>query len=107
LLLKDNVDVVIPALNEPYLPKLLESLNGYDVHVQNEKGLSYAVWKGIQSINKDGVVVVMDADGSHPPEAIPKMVDMLSSRTWFIVGSRYCKGGYSWDSIPRKVMSML
>jgi len=103
---KNDVSIVIPALNEPYLPKLLQKLNVYDVHVQSEKGLVHAVWKGIKT-SKSNIVVIMDADGSHPPEAIPRMISMLNSRTWFIIGSRYCKGGYSGDSIPRKIVSMI
>jgi glycosyltransferase involved in cell wall biosynthesis len=106
LLLNDNVAVVIPALNEPYLPKLLNHLQSYHIHIQGEKGLSYAVWKGIQNC-KGNVVVVMDADGSHPPEAIGKMCNLLNEDVWFIVGSRYVKNGYSYDSFLRKAISLI
>lgn len=100
----DNVTVVLPCLNEPYLSTLLEQLEDYHVQVQTEKGLSHAVWIGIHKA-KDPNIVVMDADGSHPPEAIPRMINILSSRICLVVGSRYCEGGYSYDSLIRKIVS--
>lgn len=100
-----EVTVIIPALNEPYLPKLLEKLKDYKVDVRTEKGLAYAVWRGIQEA-KSEIIVVMDADGSHPPEAIPKMVQMLNEETWFVIGSRYVKGGYNYDSFMRRFISL-
>ena len=102
----DKVTVIIPALNEPYLPSLLKHLGNYDVHVRSEKGLSFAVWKGIQESNGE-LIVVLDGDGSHSPNAIPRMIDMLNSRTCLVVGSRYCKGGYSYDSTLRKIVSLV
>ena len=100
-----RVSIVVPALNEPHLPQLLNELSSYEVHVQTEKGLSYAVWKGIQHARGD-VVAVMDADGSHPASAIKPMFSMLNEDVWFVAGSRYVKGGYSHDSIMRKVISL-
>jgi dolichol-phosphate mannosyltransferase len=104
-LLKSDVGIIIPALNEPYLETLVHKLEGYTIHVETERGLSFAVRHGIL-MSDEKVLVVMDADGSHPPEAIPEMVNMLDSRTWFIIGSRYLNGGYSYDSIPRKIVSL-
>jgi len=104
---KSDVSIVIPALNEAYLPKLKKKLKDYDVHVQSEKGLSFAVWKGIQKAEGE-IVVVLDADGSHPTGSIMDMCSRLSlsgPQVWFIIGSRYCQGGYSFDSLPRKIIS--
>lgn len=101
-----KVSVIIPALDEPYLKTLvLYFPKSYEVLVQREKGLSNAVWTGLQRAHY-GIVVVMDADGSHPPQVIPELVSMLSSRTWLIIGSRYCNGGYSHDSLIRKLVSL-
>jgi dolichol-phosphate mannosyltransferase len=98
------VSVVIPMLDEPYLPKLLGRLQDYSVHVQGQKGLSYAVWRGIQN-SRGEIVVVMDADGSHSPDVIPEMVQLLDREVWLVVGSKYCRGGYSYDSILRQLVS--
>jgi dolichol-phosphate mannosyltransferase len=38
------------------------------------------------------VVVVMDADGSHPPQFLPGLLS-LSDRVDVAIGSRYCPGG--------------
>ena len=102
-----KVSIVIPALNEPYLPKLVKKLKGYDVHIQTEKGLSYAVWKGIQKAENE-IVCVMDADGSHSVGSIGNMGSCLSlsAGSWFVIGSRYVKGGYSEDGTVRKIMSL-
>jgi len=104
---KSDVSIVIPALNEPYLPKLIKKLKGYDVHIQTEKGLSYAVWKGIQKAENE-IVCVMDADGSHSVASIGNMGSCLSlsAGSWFVIGSRYVKGGYSEDGTVRKIMSL-
>ena len=43
---------------------------------------------------KGSIVVVMDADLSHPPEAIPKLVEPIAADTHdMVIGSRYISGG--------------
>lgn len=100
-----KVNVIIPALNEPYLSTLTKKLEAYQVTVCEQKGLAYAVFVGLR-YSEAKIVVVMDADGSHPTETIPQMINMLNSRTWFIIGSRYCKGAYSMDFTRRKIISL-
>ena len=103
-----KISIVIPALNEPYLPKLMKKLKDYDVHIETEKGLSYAVWNGIQKAENE-IVCVMDADGSHSAGSIGNMGSYLSlsaGSIWFVIGSRYVKGGYSEDGTVRKIMSL-
>ena len=58
-----------------------------------ERGLGTAVVRGIEeSLGK--YIVVMDADLSHPPSAIPYMLELLiDGRSDFVVGSRYVDGG--------------
>jgi dolichol-phosphate mannosyltransferase len=58
-----------------------------------EKGLSTAVLRGIAEARGE-VVVVMDADLSHPAERIPDMVARLEyHKNDFVIGSRYVEGG--------------
>lgn len=57
-----------------------------------ERGLATAVLHGIRE-SMSRYVVVMDADLSHPPEDIPRMVELLRAGVDFVVGSRYVKGG--------------
>ncbi len=64
------------------------------VHVRrDERGLATAVMKGFELAGGD-IVVVMDADLSHPGEKIPEMVrPILEDRCDITVGSRYVSGG--------------
>jgi dolichol-phosphate mannosyltransferase len=57
-----------------------------------ERGLSTAVIKGFSLATKE-YIVVMDADLSHPPEVIPRMLERLLAGADFVVGSRYTQGG--------------
>jgi len=58
-----------------------------------ERGLSSAVVHGMQHATGD-VLLVMDADLSHPPEKIPELIEALKSTDAdFVIGSRYVEGG--------------
>ncbi len=60
---------------------------------KNEKGLSSAVLEGFRRAVGD-ILVVMDADLSHPPEKIPRLVNpILENKSQFALGSRFVKGG--------------
>ncbi|MEO1531416.1 MAG: glycosyltransferase family 2 protein [Pseudomonadota bacterium] len=60
------------------------------------RGLSPAVIDGMIAA-KHPVVVVMDCDMSHPPDAIPPMMLALSSGQQMVIGSRYVPGGSTDD----------
>jgi dolichol-phosphate mannosyltransferase len=63
------------------------------IHRNEKKGLVSAVMDGIKS-SKGQYIVVMDADLSHSPEVIPKMVEELHSpEVDIVVASRYARGG--------------
>lgn len=56
-------------------------------------GLSSAVLEGVKGSDGE-VIVVMDADLSHPPEKIPDMVGKIASgEAQLVIGSRYVPGG--------------
>jgi dolichol-phosphate mannosyltransferase len=56
-------------------------------------GLASAVVDGI-SASSAPVVVVMDADGSHPPEKVPELIaPLLEGRAELTLGSRKAPGG--------------
>lgn len=57
------------------------------------RGLSPAVVAGMQQARGE-LLLVMDADLSHPPEKVPALVEALQSgQTDFVIGSRYIAGG--------------
>lgn len=59
---------------------------------QGKRGLSPAVLDGLRLATHE-FLVVMDADLSHPPEAIPEMIQALRDGHEFVIGSRYAEGG--------------
>jgi len=59
---------------------------------KKQRGLSQAVLEGLRLARGD-VLVVMDADLSHPPEKIPEMLVALENGADFVMGSRYIAGG--------------
>lgn len=69
-------------------------------------GLGTAYVHGLQFVTGN-FVVIMDADFSHHPEAIPKMI-ALQKKTGadIVTGTRYRQGGgvYGWD-LKRKLVS--
>jgi dolichol-phosphate mannosyltransferase len=74
---------------------------------QGERGLATAVLKGLVE-STGGICVVMDADGSHPPDAVPALVDAARSPFCDVaIGSRYIRGGSADEkwSIFRRVNS--
>ncbi|HLD06836.1 MAG TPA: polyprenol monophosphomannose synthase [Candidatus Nanoarchaeia archaeon] len=61
------------------------------IHRREKEGLGSAVIAGCgQAQGKH--IVVMDADLSHPPELIPRLVDALRESD-LAIASRYCAGG--------------
>jgi dolichol-phosphate mannosyltransferase len=61
-----------------------------------DRGLSQAVLEGLRQASKS-VLLVMDADLSHPPEKIVEMLAALNQGADFVIGSRFTKGGSTDD----------
>lgn len=68
---------------------------GYPVRMvrrTGERGLSSAVVRGFTEATGD-ILVCMDADLSHPPEALPRLIQEVESQNVdFVIGSRYVPG---------------
>ncbi len=68
-------------------------------------GLATAVMAGMHEARAD-VLVVMDADLSHPPEVVPALVDAVEGGADLAVGSRYVLGGGTVDwPLRRRIVS--
>lgn len=68
-------------------------------------GLASAVLAGFADARGD-LLVVMDADLSHPPEVVPALVDAVVGGADLAVGSRYVRGGGTADwPLRRRVVS--
>jgi dolichol-phosphate mannosyltransferase len=60
---------------------------------REERGLSSAVLAGIAATTGP-IIVVMDADGSHPPELLSRLIDPVrSNAAEFALASRHIPGG--------------
>jgi dolichol-phosphate mannosyltransferase len=78
------------------------------LHRAKKDGLGRAYLAGFAWASERGyeIVVEMDADGSHPAESLPAMLDLLvsaSPRAGLVIGSRYVPGGTVSDW-PRRRM---
>ena len=68
-------------------------------------GLASAVVAGFGAARGD-VLLVMDADLSHPPEVVPALADAIETGADLAVGSRYVSGGGVMDwPLKRRVVS--
>ncbi|MBX3709890.1 MAG: polyprenol monophosphomannose synthase [Gammaproteobacteria bacterium] len=74
-----------------------------------KKSLSQSVITGFENARYP-LIITMDADLSHPPEAIPTMLDLLAQpQVDIVIGSRYISGGsidHKWP-LRRKLASWL
>lgn len=102
------ISIVIPTKDEPYLSYLVDSIDDvidypHEILVQSEPGLASAVLHGVKK-SKGEIIAILDADGSHDPKDLKKMVSLVENYE-VIVGSRYIKGGSSKDFFSRRFLS--
>ena len=64
--------------------------------VQKGKGYGAAFLEGFEVATGD-VLIMMDADGSHNPSDIPKLVERVRRGGEYVMASRYAPGGHSED----------
>ena len=57
-------------------------------------------------LHKYDFFITMDADLSHQPKEIPKIIRLLKNSP-FVIGSRYIKGGSCQMSLPRLMLSLV
>jgi len=105
-----NGEVVVIDDNSPdktwqIAEDLGKEYNVKSIRRVNERGLSSAVVRGFKEASGN-LIGVMDADLSHPTDAIPDMIEPLRSGTELVIGSRYVSGGgiENWPA-KRKVIS--
>jgi dolichol-phosphate mannosyltransferase len=104
------ISVIIPCKNEPYIDKLINEIHScltysHEILIQTEPGLAKAVVHGAKRAKGD-VLVVLDGDGSHKPQNLNTMVNLVATYP-VVVGSRYINGGISKDSLVRQFLSRL
>lgn len=84
----------------------LAIMNGARVIIGQHKGLGQAIIDGINESQGD-IIVVSDADLSHKPEDIPRLINAIVNDGYDMsIGSRYCEGGgtIGWE-LTRRIIS--
>lgn len=79
---RDGTEELFAKRPEPWLKLIVR---------KQDRGLSQAVLAGLRAARGD-ILVVMDADLSHPPEIIARMQQAIVDGADFVVGSRYVPG---------------
>ena len=112
--LKIDIDILVIDDNSPdktweILQKLEKNTNNLKVIVRKDKsGLDTAHKLAFEYAKNNGYekFISMDADLSHDPNEIPKMIDILNESS-FVIGSRYIEGGKCEMSSHRLMLSIV
>jgi dolichol-phosphate mannosyltransferase len=80
---RDGTEALVTSLGLPWVRLVIRTA---------DRGLSPAVVEGLRRARGE-LLVVMDADLSHPPEKIPELLAALRAGADFAVGSRFVAGG--------------
>ena len=112
--LKIDIDILVIDDNSPdntweILQELEKNSNNLKVIVRKDKsGLDTAHKLAFKYAKNNGYekFISMDADLSHDPNEIPKMIDILNKSS-FVIGSRYIEGGKSEMSSHRLILSIV
>ncbi len=109
--LNAKIEVVFVDDNSPdgtgkVAEELGKKYNVRVIHRLGKLGLASAITKGFEESNCD-ILGVMDADMSHPPQILPRLIKpILNNEADLVIGSRYVKGGgvevWPW---PRRLIS--
>ncbi len=105
--LQSNYEIIIVDDSTDDTPQIAKGLGCRVVEGQG-KGLGQAIIDGINASNAD-VVVVMDADLSHSPQDISRLLKpILEQGADFVIASRFIKGGDVSDwNFTRKIQSLI
>jgi dolichol-phosphate mannosyltransferase len=80
------------------------------IHRPGKLGLGSASWTAMQAAIDRGyeLLITLDADWSHPPEALPRLV-AASANADVVVGSRYVTGGTieGWPTSRRAISAVM
>jgi dolichol-phosphate mannosyltransferase len=80
------------------------------IHRAGKLGLGSASWAAMQAAIDRGyeVLITLDADWSHPPEALPRLIEAAAYAD-VVIGSRYVAGGSiaGWPASRRAVSAVM
>ncbi|MCB0974336.1 MAG: polyprenol monophosphomannose synthase [Actinobacteria bacterium] len=105
LVLDDNSPDGTGMLAERWAEQNAERLSVSVLHRSAKEGLGPAYLAGYEWGLQRGfdVMIQMDADGSHDPSVIPRLVNEIDAGADLVIGSRYVPGGtiptWSWHRL--------
>lgn len=109
---KFEIDILVADDNSPDgTGKIVQNYTKLHSNVHlltgEKKGLGAAYMRGFRyAVNNFDVIVMMDADLSHNPKIIPKLLEEIRNGYDLVIGSRYISGGSTPDwNILRKLIS--
>ena len=110
----NDLDILIVDDNSPdgtgeILNNLVNKHNNLKfIHRENKLGLDTAHKFGFKYAREKNYekFITMDADLSHEPKEIPKILEILNKES-FVIGSRYIKGGSCEMSFFRTLLSIV
>lgn len=70
--------------------------NGYEVHVQRQKGIRYGYFE-VMPLVKGDVILTFSPDGNSLVSAIPLLIEEMKKGFDMVIGSRYLPGAGSED----------
>ena len=108
---KANIDYEILVINTIIQMDDTESVcnKNQAICISREGGNLYgdAIRTGLKKA-RGKYIVVMDADGSHNPSDILRFYSEMKQKDYtLIIGSRYCKGGYTDNNFILKFLSWI
>lgn len=102
----NNILVVMSKKSKDKTKEIAKSL-GVKVIVDNGLGKGDGVRCAINHVSNDGIIVFMDADGSHIAKDIPKLVKpIIEKKADMVIGSRFLGGSEELHGDFSKFMRM-
>lgn len=106
----DHEIIVIDDNSADKTSTIVSQLSNMDKRIKlisrkGKRGIGSAILEGF--LNSEGnVIVTMDADFSHPPESVIKLVAAIDKYD-LVIGSRYVSGGKMNGPLSRRVLSKM
>jgi dolichol-phosphate mannosyltransferase len=100
-----EINVVVPSFTPAAELAELTGLGARPIVRGPSNSFGDAIRSGIASVDpKSDYVIIMDADGSHDPSTIPRLLGEAKGAN-IVVASRYTRGGTTDNSLPLRLMS--
>lgn len=100
-----EIIVAVPGFAPEAELEEIAALGGRAVVRAPSDSFGDAIRSGLAAISPESeYVIVMDADGSHDPATIPRLLAVADNAD-VVVASRYAHGGSTDNSLPLRVMS--